>query len=119
MDSFQWPFIDGIDAGIIPAKDNTMDFLYLYDVPVPEMQMQGTDGSLFVYSYDSKVFPYQWYFASYGGFLDHYVAILEPCTSMPMSVNDAKDKGQCTILDPGEELETTVRIFAGEKKEYL
>jgi hypothetical protein len=116
MDPFQWPFIDGVDASIIPVKDNTMDFLYLYDVPAPEMQMHGTDGSLFAYSYDNKVFPYQWYFASYGGFLDHYVAILEPCTSMPMSVNEAKDKGQCTVLEPGEELLTTVEIFAGKKK---
>jgi len=116
MAPFQWPFIDGVDAGIIPVKDNTMDFLYLYDVPTPEMQMHGTDDSLFAYSYDNKVFPYQWYFASYGGFLDHYVAILEPCTSMPMSVNEAKDKGQCTVLEPGEEVLTTVEIFAGEKK---
>ena len=38
------------------------------------------------------------------------------CTNMPMSVNEAKEKGQCAVLAPGETLSTTVRIYAGEKR---
>ena len=73
----------------------------------------------FSYTYDKHIFPYQWYFASYGGFLDHYTAILEPCTAMPLSVNDAKALNQCTVLQPGEELNTSVRIFAGKAQKKL
>lgn len=117
---FRWPLIEGTDASIVPEKNNKMDFFYLYDIPGGEMQMLSKDDkSLFAYSYDNKVFPYQWYFASYGGFLDHYTVILEPCTTMPISIAEAKEKKQCTILQPGEELVTSVKIFAGEKKNYI
>jgi hypothetical protein len=80
------------------------------------MKMEsGNANTLFSYSYDKNIFPYQWYFASYGGFLNHYTAILEPCTSMPLSVAEAMLSGQCTVLEPGEEINTTVRIYAGQK----
>jgi len=86
----------------------------LYDTPVAQMKMLSNDSQHeFSYSYDKNIFPYQWYFASYGGFLNHYTAVLEPCTAMPLSVNDAKALNQCTVLQPGEELKTSVRIFAG------
>jgi hypothetical protein len=111
---FAWPVIEGTDASIVPAKNNTMDFFFLYDTPVAEMKMLSNDKKHeFSYTYDKNIFPYQWYFASYGGFLDHYTAILEPCTAMPLSVNEAKSAGQCTVLQPGEILTTTVSIFAG------
>ncbi|WP_018616920.1 DUF5107 domain-containing protein [Segetibacter koreensis] len=120
FDEFAWPLIENKDASIIPAKSNTMDFFYLYGMPKGEMQLLSNDEKyLFSYSYDLKVFPYQWYFASYGGFFDHYTAILEPCTNMPISVNDALAKHQSAVLEPGEELTTTVRIYAGEKTNYI
>ena len=116
---FMWPVIENTDASVIPPDNNTMDFFYLYEIPSAEMQMvSGDNKSLFGYQYDKKIFPYQWYFASYGGFLNHYTAILEPCSGMPISVNEAKEKKQCTILEPGDELTTTVKIFAGEKELY-
>lgn len=89
-------------------------------MPGGEMQLLSSDEKyLFSYNYDLKLFPYQWYFASYGGFFSHYTAILEPCTNMPISVNEARAKGQCAVLEPGEELSTTVRIYAGEKDNYF
>jgi len=117
---FRWPLIEGTDASIVPGKNNKMDFFYLYDIFTPEMQLLSKDEkTLFAYSYDAKVFPYQWYFASYGGFLDHYTVILEPCTTMPISIAEALEKKQCSILQAGEELVTSVKIFAGEKKYYI
>jgi hypothetical protein len=68
---------------------------------------------LFSCLYDKQVFPYQWYFASYGGFFNHYVAILEPCTNMPISIKEAKAKGQCLTLNPGEVLRTRIFMYAG------
>lgn len=112
---FKWPVIENTDASIIPPVDGTMDFFYLYDTGEGKMELSSSDGNVFRYNYDTSVFPYQWLFASYGGFLDHYTAILEPCTNMPISVNEAKELNQGAALAPGETLETSVIIFAGQK----
>ena len=120
LNEFKWPIIENCDASIVPPNNKTMDFFYLYDISQGEMQLlSGKANHLFSYNYDKKVFPYQWYFASYGGFLNHYTAILEPSTSMPLSVNEAKLMGQCTVLEPNEEINTTVRIYAGENKSII
>jgi hypothetical protein len=42
-----------------------------------------------------------------------YTVILEPCTTMPISVNEAIRGGRCSRLLPGEVLETDVSIYAG------
>jgi len=117
---FEWPMVENTDASIVPAQKNTMDFFFLYNTPVAQMKMLSNDNQHeFSYTYNKNIFPYQWYFASYGGFLDHYTAVLEPCTAMPLSVNDAKALNQCSVLQPGEELKTNVRIFAGIAKKLL
>ncbi len=120
LQPFKWPLIENTDAGVVPTKNNSTDFFYLYDIPTGNMMLQSAEeDQLFGYSYDTKVFPYQWYFASYGGFLNHYTAILEPSTNMPMSVNDAIDIKQSAMLNSGETLTTTVHIFAGKKKQFI
>lgn len=117
INEFHWPLKNDCDASIVPPKNNTLDFFYLYDIPQSEMQLISGNGKhQFSYNYDKKVFPFQWYFASYGKFLNHYTAILEPSTSMPVSVNEAKEIGQCTVLESDQEINTTVIIYAGEIK---
>lgn len=112
---FKWPCIDGQDASIIPPKNNTVDFFYRYDIHTAEMQLLMDNGKyLFCYRYDKKIFPYQWYFASYGKFFDHYTAILEPCTNMPMSIPEARAAKQCAVLEPGQEINTVVHMYAGK-----
>lgn len=111
---FKWPVIQGIDASVIPAAGGGMDFFYLFEDTRGEMQLLSGDGrQVFRYRYDPKVFPYQWWFASYGGFLNHYTAILEPCTNMPMSINEARGQGQSLMLQAGKTLGTRVTIYAG------
>jgi hypothetical protein len=113
---FEWPDIENTDASVIPAVNGEMDFFYLYDIDKGEMQLRyNTDKSVFAIEYDIAVFPYQWLFSSYGGFDGHYTAVLEPCSTMPISVNDAIKSGQCSVLEPGEKIETSVGIYAGEK----
>ncbi|HZR16380.1 MAG TPA: DUF5107 domain-containing protein [Verrucomicrobiae bacterium] len=111
---FKWPEIEGRGANIIPAKDGTMDFFYLFDLAKGEMfWCRPKTGLKFGYQFDTKIFPFAWLFASYGGFLDHYTIILEPCTAMPMSVKDAAAKAQCSRLEPGQVLDTIVSLYAG------
>ena len=46
------------------------------------------------------IFPYRvQYFSSYGGMDGHYTAVLEPCTCMPISVNEAARLG--AVFEPG------------------
>jgi hypothetical protein len=114
---FEWPNVEGQRADIVPEKDGTMDFLYLYDLKKGHMAWESADGSLtFVYEFDLNIFPYTWMFASYGGFDDHYMAILEPCTTMPISVVEAAKLGQCSALEAGEAIETRVSIHAGRMR---
>ncbi len=111
---FAWPEIEGQRADIIPERDGTMDFLYLYDLETGQIAWESSSkGVTFVYNFDKDVMPYAWLFASFGGFDDHYMAILEPCTTMPITVNEAAKLDQCSLLEAGEALDTRVSIYAG------
>jgi hypothetical protein len=111
---FAWPHVGDARADVIPPRDGTMDFFYLYNLETGRMGLHRTDGNLlFEYQFDTAIFPYAWLFASYGGFDGHYVAVLEPCSAMPLSVNAAAKLGQCTVLAPGASIETRVSIYAG------
>lgn len=111
---FNWPHIEGRRADQIPPRENSVDFLFLYNLAAGRMAWVNAARTLtFAYTFDPKVFPYAWYFASYGGFDGHYTAILEPCTTMPLSVNEAAKLGQCSALEPGQKIETQVTIYAG------
>jgi len=97
---------DGIWSGeIVPEFDNSAEFLYLSGLKEGLMTWR-RGKKTFEVSFDPKVFKYAWYFASYGGFDGHEVAILEPATAMPISVNEAARLGQCSVLAPGASLET-------------
>lgn len=114
LEPFAWPNIEGQRADQIPPCGDMVDFLFLYDLEAGEMAWKSaTRGLTFAYSFDLEVFPYAWFFASYGGFDGHYTAILEPCTAMPLSVNEAAKLGQCSVLQAGEQIETRVTIYAG------
>ena len=115
LEPFPWPMIaEGQAVNRIPPLDGTMDFLFIYDLEAGRMAWQsGARDLMFEYRFDTAVFPYAWYFASYGGFDGHYMAILEPCTTMPLSVNEAAALGQCSRLAAGEALTTRVTIYAG------
>jgi hypothetical protein len=111
---FDWPMIEGQAANVVPAPGSATDFFYLFDLSAGDMAWRRPGAGLrFAYQFDLKVFRFAWLFASYGGFNGHYTVVLEPCTAMPISVNDAAAKRQCSDLKPGEILETKVSIYAG------
>ena len=111
---FSWPIVEGRRADLIPPPDGTTDFIFLYDLQDGTMGWRSHSRGLeFTVHFDRRVFPYACYFASYGGLDGHYTAILEPCTAMPVSVNEAARLGQCSSLEPGEQIVTRVTIYAG------
>ncbi|HKW16005.1 MAG TPA: hypothetical protein VJO35_00705 [Terriglobales bacterium] len=64
--------------------------------------------------FDRKTFPYCWLFATYGGWRDYNVAVLEPCTGYPVNFEAMKAAGRHRTLSPGEILETDVRFLVQE-----
>jgi hypothetical protein len=95
----------------VPEFDNSTEFLYLH--PIRKGLMEWTNGErTFQIKFDRDVFRYCWYFASYGGFYGHHVAVLEPCTCMPKEVNVASQLGQCSVLKPGKSLFSVYRYVA-------
>ena len=111
---FDWPHIQGQDAHVIPPPEGTVDFFYLFELAEGRLGWRRpSTGLTFTYQFDLAVFPYAWLFASYGGFNGHYTVIVEPCTAMPISVNEAAAKGHCSRLQPGASLATAVSIVVG------
>lgn len=114
---FTWPNLEECAVNVIPPKDGTMDFFYLYSLARGEMfWRRPSSGLKFGYRFDPRIFPYAWLFASYGGFLEHYTIILEPCTTMPMSVKEAASQQNCSMLGAGQVLETEVSLYAGRRE---
>ena len=64
--------------------------------------------------FDSAVFPCCWLFATYGGWRNYNVAVLEPCTGYPINFEAMKAAGRHRTLNPGETLQTEVRFLVQE-----
>lgn len=111
---FSWPNRASSRVDIAPPPNGTLDFFYLYNLSAGRMGWKRPAKGLELrYEFDPAVFPFCWLFASYGGFNDHYTAILEPCTTMPISLNEAHRLGQCPVIPPGGSLATRVSLYAG------
>jgi hypothetical protein len=62
-------------------------------------------------AFPKDVFKTCWVFASYGGWRDYYVTVLEPATGYPFRLEESVASGQCAMLAPHAELEADV-VFA-------
>lgn len=64
--------------------------------------------------FDPEVFRSCWLFATHGGWRDLNVAVLEPATGYPYSMQSMIENGQARRLAPNESLETTALFSAQE-----
>jgi hypothetical protein len=64
--------------------------------------------------FDSAIFPCCWLFATYGGWRNYNVAVLEPCTGYPLNFEAMKAADRHRTLAPGEALRTQVRFLVQE-----
>ncbi len=114
MEPFLWPNADDVNKSVIPRSNGSSEFLYLYGLTEGTLGFTGKQRHVyFNYSFDKTVFPYPWLFQSFGGFEGHEVTVLEPCTNMPILVNEAIIRGQCASLLPNAEMSTKVCISFG------
>jgi hypothetical protein len=105
---FTWPDASGLDMSRVPEPDGGTEFLFLYDLAEGRMALETQNGARLECQFDRAVFPCCWYFASHGAMNGAFTGILEPCTTMPVSVNEAAATGFCSCLQAGEVLETRV-----------
>ena len=61
-------------------------------------------------SFPKEIFPACWFFASYCGWNDYYVGVLEPCTGYPFRLEEAAQSRNCSILEPGASQEAEVTL---------
>lgn len=114
LSPFPWPQIEQQRADLVPPRNGTADFFYLFDLDAGRIGWRRPSRRLkFQYTFDTAVFPFAWLFASYGNFEGHYTVILEPCTTMPIGVGEAMQSGRCSRLLPGQAVETQVSLYAG------
>ncbi len=64
--------------------------------------------------FDPEVFSSCWLFATYGGWHDLNVAVLEPATGYPYKMQSMLENGQARWLAPDESLETAVLFSVRE-----
>lgn len=109
LDPFPWP--EG--THVIPAADGTGEFMVLEGLREGSAALVNLDAATcFTCTFDPAVFPCVVVFTSYGGFYGHYTAVLEPCTCPSLTVAEAEKTAQSLCLEPGESLETTIRMSA-------
>jgi hypothetical protein len=116
LGAFSWPDANGLDMSLVPKPDGTTEFLYLSGLTEGSMAFEAGDGARLESRFDLEVFPYCWYFASHGAMGGAYTAVLEPCTTTSVSVNQSISDHKVAILEPGESLVTEVRWIVGRWK---
>jgi hypothetical protein len=120
-DSYTWPFLSNEDGGSVdmrqtlPRSSRTSEFQYATELSAGWCALTHADGTGLGLSFDPDVFRSVWTFASYGGWRDLQVAILEPCTGYPISVMEGVAAGTHQVLPAGSSISTTLTasVFSG------
>lgn len=115
-----WPLIEldhrRIDLRCIPdAAAQQLYFFYGAQMQDGWCALTNTSTGLACgWRFDPAVFPCCWLFATYGGWRDYNVAVLEPCTGYPLSFAAMQAAGRQRTLAPGESLQTDVLFSVQE-----
>jgi hypothetical protein len=111
---FAWPhaFLAGrtVDLRRVPhPRERELHFLYGTEMEGGWCAITDTAKRLACgLRFDPAIFPSCWLFASYGGWLDYNVAVLEPCTGYPLRFAAMQAAGRARELQAGETLATDV-----------
>jgi hypothetical protein len=91
-----------VDVRVVPPRESG-DLHFFYGLDLREGWCASYDPArrlAVAWSFPKELFTSCWLFASYGGWRDHYVAVLEPCTAFPFRLEQAAARGQCAVLPP-------------------
>ncbi|MGC2463649.1 MAG: hypothetical protein WA517_00525 [Candidatus Acidiferrum sp.] len=115
-----WPLIKTL-AGDVDLRrvlrEDARQLYFFYGVQMKEGWCALTNSATRLacaLQFDPKVFSCCWLFATYGGWRNYNVAVLEPCTGYPLNFEAMKAAGRHRSLAAGEALETDVRFLVQE-----
>lgn len=118
--SFDWPYArvggHSVDLRQVPAvAERQLYFFYGTEMQAGWCALTNTRNRLAcALVFDQKIFPSCWLFASYGGWRNLNVAVLEPCTGYPLNFEAMRAAGRHRLIAPGESLGTTVQFVVQE-----
>jgi hypothetical protein len=102
------------EAHVVPPLPGGTEFLYLLDLSAGECALlHRREGWRFRMTFPKELFPSVWVFASFGGWRDLEVLILEPCTCPQLSLVECARTRACLRLEPGSVVRASVRIEVG------
>lgn len=109
VDQFSWPDRPSLHA--VPAMDGTTEFLYLRDLTEGSCALRHPgEGWGFTMTFPKEIFTSVWIFASFAGWRNLEMLILEPCTTPQLSLAQSATEGRCLRLAPGASVEAAVEI---------
>ncbi|MBS1842369.1 MAG: DUF5107 domain-containing protein [Acidobacteria bacterium] len=117
---FAWPYArigkQKVDLRCIPpASAQQLYFFYGTGLTRGWCALTDTNARLAsVVTFDPRLLSSCWLFASYGGWRNYNVAVLEPCTGYPLSFAKMMEAGRHRTLRAGETLETETAFSVKE-----
>ena len=109
---YQWPYLADGDGSThdmrltLPRESRRSEFQYATTLSAGWCSLTHGDGTGLALKFDPQVFRSCWTFASYGGWRDLQVAILEPCTGYPITVAEGQAAGTHQMLPAGGTVST-------------
>jgi hypothetical protein len=120
--SYRWPFLTD-DEGrqhdmrrCLPITAQVNEFQYATEMEAGWCSLTHTRDRIgFGLAWEREKLPSCWIFASYGGWRNLQVAVLEPCTGYPIGVADGAARGTHQTLAPGASLacDVTAVVYTG------
>ncbi len=100
---------------ITPAEERQLYFFYGMDMKAGWCALTNTQTGLSCgLRFDQTIFPCAWLFATYGGWQNYNVAVLEPCTGYPLNFEAMQKAGRHKELAPGGSFSTQVLFTVQE-----
>jgi len=114
---YQWPLLPGssVDMSRMQASDHgSFCGHYVADLSAGWYALEhpgGREGVLVMFPQETC--PYLWLWLCFGGWRGHYVAVVEPWTSCPVTLSDAVLQNTHRVLAPGAcfEVEITAHLW--------
>ncbi|MFO1497338.1 MAG: hypothetical protein U1G07_02895 [Verrucomicrobiota bacterium] len=111
VETEQFAWAEKPSLHFVPESDGSTEFLYLLDLMRGECMLRHPRENWSIrLTFPLEIFSSVWLFASFGGWRDLEMLILEPCTTPQLSLADSAKRGQCLHLGPGQSIDATVTI---------
>jgi galactose mutarotase-like enzyme len=121
---YRWPILETpagqVDMSLTPTPGNQSAGHYALDLTAGWFAVEYPDrqsGALI--EFPLEVCPNLWLWLSYGGWRGYYLAVIEPWTSVPVTLSEAVAAGTSRVLEPGATFCATISATVWRGPERL